>query len=70
VAILADSAHRLIETKGREDTDVVHKDRAARLWCENASLLTGTPRGYLKMLQVQFEKLQPTLFADLGVLTH
>ena len=36
-----DGDHHLIETKGREDIDVVHKDRAATIWCENATLLTG-----------------------------
>ncbi|MBE0696060.1 MAG: hypothetical protein IH586_03970 [Anaerolineaceae bacterium] len=35
-----DRIHHLIETKGREDVDVAHKDLAARLWCENATRLT------------------------------
>ncbi len=70
VSILSDGEYRLIETKGREDTDVVHKDRAARLWCENASHLTGKAWRYLKVLQVPFEKLQPTQFADLAALTR
>ena len=42
IAVTSDGVHHLIETKGREDIDVKHKDRAAQLWCENASLLTGT----------------------------
>jgi type III restriction enzyme len=67
VAILADSSHRLIETKGREDPDVAHKDRAARLWCENATQLTDQRWSYLKVPQAGFERLQPTLFADLLV---
>jgi type III restriction enzyme len=29
VAVTADGVHHLIETKGREDVDVKHKDRAA-----------------------------------------
>ncbi len=65
VAVLSDGSHYLIETKGREDPDVSHKDRAARLWCENASRLTGTPWTYLKVLQSEFEKLLPTGFSDL-----
>ena len=42
IAVTVDGVHHLIETKGREDIDVKHKDRAAQLWCRNASLLTGT----------------------------
>jgi len=41
VARLSDETYALLETKGREDTDVAHKDRAAHIWCENATLLTG-----------------------------
>ncbi len=36
VAVLTDQTHCLIETKGREDVDVAHKDRAAQIWCENS----------------------------------
>jgi type III restriction enzyme len=67
VAVLVDGAHWLIETKGREDPDVAHKDRAAQLWCENATVLTGQPWRYLKVPQAGFEKLQPGAFADLVV---
>jgi type III restriction enzyme len=66
-AVLEDGTHYLIETKGREDVDVAHKDRAALLWCENASMLTGTPWRYVKVPQTGFEKLEPTEFADLMV---
>jgi hypothetical protein len=55
------------ETKGREDIDVAHKDRAARIWCENATLLIGAAWTYLKVSQREFEKLQPADFADLSV---
>lgn len=67
VAILDDGSHRLIETKGREDPDVAHKDNAARLWCSNASELTSERWRYVKVPQAGFEKLQPTSFADLAV---
>lgn len=67
VAILTDGSHRLIETKGREDPDVAHKDRAAQLWCGNASQLTSQHWSYLKVPQTGFDKLQPTVFADLLV---
>ncbi|MCL4535124.1 MAG: DEAD/DEAH box helicase family protein [Bacteroidetes bacterium] len=68
VAVLADGSHHLIETKGREDVDVAHKDRAAQIWCENATLLTGTSWQYLKVPQNEFAQLQPTEYADLLVL--
>ncbi|HTE40966.1 MAG TPA: hypothetical protein VK629_09045 [Steroidobacteraceae bacterium] len=67
VAVLEDGSQRLIETKGREDPDVAHKDRAAQLWCENASELTSLRWSYVKVPQVGFDKLQPTSFSDLGV---
>jgi len=68
VAVLTDGSHYLLETKGREDVDVAHKDRAAMIWSENASLLTGTPWCYLKVPQNEFGRLQPADFADLLVL--
>ncbi|TEU15141.1 MAG: hypothetical protein E3J21_14035 [Anaerolineales bacterium] len=64
-AVTTDGIHHLIETKGREDIDVRHKDRAAQLWCENATILTGTEWVYRKVLQKEFEKLQPADFEDL-----
>ncbi|HEY7061946.1 MAG TPA: DEAD/DEAH box helicase family protein [Chloroflexota bacterium] len=67
VVALADATHYLVETKGREDVDVAHKDRAAQLWCDNATLLTATAWRYLKIPQAEFAKLQPTQFADLLV---
>jgi type III restriction enzyme len=67
VAVVTDSTHWLIETKGREDLDVAHKDRAARIWCENATLLVGTPWSYLKVPQTEFSKLQPGDFAQLAI---
>jgi type III restriction enzyme len=68
VVKLTDGTHHLAETKGREDVDVARKDRAAQIWCENATLLTGTAWSYLKIPQGDFDKLQPTTFADLLVL--
>jgi type III restriction enzyme len=64
VAIDTDGNHHLIETKGREDIDVAHKDRAALIWCENATLLTDTPWYYLKVPQPEWGKLQPVDLAD------
>lgn len=68
VAVLMDGRHFLIETKGREDIDVSHKDRAARSWCENASMLTETSWNYIKVQEKEFAKLEATEFADLAAL--
>jgi type III restriction enzyme len=68
VVRLENGDHWLIETKGMESVEVAHKDRAAILWCENATRLTGTPWRYLKVPQKEFEKLQPDEFSDLMVL--
>jgi len=70
VAVLSNHTHYLVETKGREDVDVAHKDRAAQIWCENATLLTGTAWEYIKVPQKEFEKLEPTHFADLSVFAN
>lgn len=67
VVKLNDKRQWLIETKGREDVDVILKDEAAKLWCENASLLTDTSWNYLKVLQNDFENLHPTKFEDLEI---
>jgi type III restriction enzyme len=62
-----DGAHWLVETKGAETTEVARKDLAARLWCENATLLTGNTWSYLKVPQKDYEKLQPETFGDLSL---
>ncbi len=67
VAITSNQVRYLIETKGREDVDVANKDRAATLWCENATRLTETQWQYVKVPQKEYESLQPTEFADLLV---
>jgi type III restriction enzyme len=67
-ALTGDGIHYIVETKGLEDTNVVHKDRAAHLWCENTTRLTGKRWTYLKVLQTAYEQLQPTRFEDLFVL--
>ena len=68
VAVAEDNAYFLVETKGREDIDVAHKDRAAQFWCENATILTGTQWSYLKIPQREYERLQADTFSDLLVL--
>jgi type III restriction enzyme len=68
IAIDQEDVHWLLETKGQETEEVKHKDRAAALWCENASLLTAKPWRYLKVPQKEFEKLQPESLAEVAVL--
>lgn len=67
VAVTTDGTHYLIETKGQENIDVAHKDRAAKIWCENATLLTGTAWRYVKVPQAGFGDLGPTRFAEVAV---
>jgi type III restriction enzyme len=62
------ATYYIVETKGLEDVNVVNKDRAAKLWCDNTTRLTGKPWDYLKVLQPEFTRLQPTSFSDLLVL--
>ena len=55
----------LVETKGQELLEVAFKDRAAQMWCENATQLTGDVWQYVKVPQKEYEKLQPVEFSDL-----
>ena len=64
VAVDGDGRHYVIETKGQENIDVAHKDRAAAIWCENATLLTDVTWSYMKVPQVEFGKLQPHVLSD------
>lgn len=65
VAIDDTDGHWLIETKGAETEEVQFKDRAAQIWCENATDLTGTRWRYLKVAQKEFKKLQPETLEEL-----
>lgn len=60
-----DGTHWLVETKGREDIDVARKDEAARAWCARATELTEVQWQYLKVMQTEFERMQPDDFEDL-----
>ncbi len=68
VAVDKGGTHWLIETKGMEATDVIHKDNAAANWCENATALTGTSWRYMKIPQKAYEVLQPSLLQHLEAL--
>ena len=65
VAVDADGQHYLIETKGLEDTNVANKDRAANIWCANASMLTGTPWCFVKVAQIDYGDIPAHTLADI-----
>ena len=65
------SGYEIVETKGQESLEVAYKDRAAQLWCENATRLTGEPWKYVKVPQKGYQKLQPVEFYDvLAFMSH
>jgi type III restriction enzyme len=68
VAVSADGAHFVLETKGQNTAEVAHKDHAARIWCENASALTRKRWVYVKVMQHEFKTLEPTHLNDLVAL--
>ncbi|MGH9515968.1 MAG: DEAD/DEAH box helicase family protein [Terriglobales bacterium] len=68
VAVDIDGVHWLVETKGAETAEVVHKDLAAGNWCENATRLTKTEWRYIKVPQKAFEVLQPSRLEHLRAL--
>ncbi len=68
VVVGADGVRHLIETKGVETAEVKHKDAAAKVWCGNATALTGKKWAYTKVLQPEFARLQSKQLADLAAL--
>ncbi len=48
--------HTIIETKGREDIEVEHKDKRIILWCEDAINLMKSKWSFIRVDQVDFEK--------------
>ena len=46
----------IVETKGREDVDVKHKDKRIKLWCEDATKLTKSKWAFKRINQEDFEK--------------
>jgi len=67
VALGSSGVHFVLETKGREDVDVAFKDHAAVAWCENATMLTNTTWEYIKVPQLEFEKLQPSELSEVAL---
>jgi type III restriction enzyme len=68
VAVSEDGRNLILETKGQEGTEVPYKNRAAMLWCEYATQLTGQMWEFRIVRQKEYEKLQPDRLADLDVL--
>lgn len=68
IAVDKESTHWLLETKGMESEETEFKDRAATLWCENATDLTSKKWRYKKIPQQKFKELQPGDLSDLEVL--
>jgi type III restriction enzyme len=65
VVLANDETRYVVETKGLEDVNVAYKERAARLWCENSTKLTGLKWAYPIVRRTDFQRLQPTEFSDL-----
>jgi type III restriction enzyme len=68
VVVTQDGVRWVAETKGQEGAEVQHKDNAARIWCDNASQLTGVAWQYIKVPQIDFEKMEAKDFADVTML--
>jgi len=56
LVLLNNNHYWIIETKGREDIDVAHKDKRAILWCEDATKLTKYKWSFKRINQEDFEK--------------
>ena len=66
VAVDTNGQRWLIETKGQEDTNVAFKDRAAALWCVNATALSGEQWQFVKVAQVDFNDLAGLTLEDVA----
>ncbi len=66
----ADGRSYLLETTRQVASDVAAKDRAARLWCENATTVAGQEWRYMRVEQSEFERLAPAQFSDLTALSR
>ncbi len=56
VVLKTDGDHWIIETKGRVDVDVEHKDKRLKQWCEDATKLTKSEWQFTRVNQEDFEK--------------
>ena len=53
---ITDDESLIIETKGRVDVDVEHKDKRAIQWCEDVNNLTGQKWEFMRVNQEEFRK--------------
>ncbi|MCL0076317.1 DEAD/DEAH box helicase family protein [Dehalococcoidia bacterium] len=56
VAVTDNNEQVIIETKGREDVDVEHKDKRIKKWCKDATGLSGNNWSFIRVDQEEFEK--------------
>jgi len=56
VVITKNKEKFVIETKGRVDVDVKHKDERIERWCDDASRLIGDSWKFIRIDQEEFEK--------------
>ncbi len=56
VVLTDKNEYLIVETKGREDVDVVHKDKRIKLWCEDASNLTGNKWTFIRIVEERFRR--------------
>jgi len=56
IILMNKGEYLIIETKGREDIDVEHKDRRIKLWCEDATKLTKDKWSFKRIDQKDFER--------------
>jgi len=56
VLVTENNEHFIIETKGREDIDVIHKDKRIKLWCQDATKLTKSKWIFKRIDQQDFQK--------------
>ncbi|MEO0101326.1 MAG: DEAD/DEAH box helicase family protein [candidate division WOR-3 bacterium] len=55
VILTTKNEYWIVETKGREDVDVRHKDKRAKLWCEDATKLTKRKWSFRRIDQDDFK---------------
>jgi len=51
-----ENGHLIIETKGRVDIEVEHKDKRMKLWCEDATKLSKSKWSFKRIDQEDFDK--------------
>lgn len=66
-ARLSDGTHLVLETKGRTDLDVPHKDERARRWANDAIQLSGMRWRYYRIDEDLFDEYAPRM-SSLGAM--